>query len=49
MDLSATIVVVVMTAMSLAAIVGLEIYSRKTRPKDVSVDQVDGGANDHPG
>ena len=41
MDLSAIIVVVVLTALSLGAIVGLEIYSRKTNEKDAPADEVD--------
>ena len=39
MDLSAIIVVGVLTAGALAAIVGMEIYSRKAQPKEASADQ----------
>ena len=39
MDLSAIIVVGVLTAGALAAIAGLEIYSRRTQPKEASADQ----------
>jgi hypothetical protein len=48
MELSAIIVVVILTAMSLGAILGLEIYSRKTQPTEASADRADSGSNDHP-
>lgn len=44
MDLSAIIVVVVLTALSLGTIVGLEIYSRKTQPTEPPADQAGSGA-----
>lgn len=44
MDLSAIIVVVVLTALSLGAIVGLEIYSRKTQPTEAPADEACSGA-----
>ena len=45
MDLSAIIVVVVMTALSLGAIVGLEIYSRKNHRKEAPADHTGSGAS----
>lgn len=43
MDLSAIIVVLLLTALSFGAIVWLEIYSRRTQPKELSPDQTGSG------
>lgn len=43
MDLSAIMVVLVLTALSLGAIIWLEIFSRKTRPKELASDQTSTG------
>lgn len=43
MDLGTIIVVLVLTALSLGAIVWLEIYSRRTRPKESFPDQTGSG------
>ena len=44
MDVSAIIVVLVLTALSLAAIVGLEIYSRKASQKEPAADRTNSRA-----
>ena len=49
MDLSAIIVVVGLTAISLGAIVGLEIYSRKSQQKEAPADKGDAGGNAYSG
>jgi hypothetical protein len=43
MDISAIIVVLVLTALSFGAIVWLEIYSRRTQPKESASDQTGSG------
>jgi hypothetical protein len=43
MDLSAIMVVLVLTALSLGAIIWLEIFSRKTQPKELASDQTSTG------
>lgn len=43
MDLSAIMVVLVLTALSLGAIIWLEIFSRKTQPKELTPDQTGSG------
>ena len=44
MDLSAIMVVVVMTALALGAIVGMELYSRKKQGDAEPVDEAGSGA-----
>jgi hypothetical protein len=46
MDVSAVIVVIVMTTLSLAAIVGLEIYSRKSNRKGATSEKATSDVED---
>jgi hypothetical protein len=43
MDISAIIVAIVLGALFLATVVGLEIYSRRTQPKEAPADKAGRG------
>lgn len=47
MDISAIIVVIVLTALSLAAIVWLEIYSRRNHRQETPADRSGSGVKDN--
>ena len=47
MDLGTIIVVIALTALALGAIVGLEIYSRKTQPKQAATGEASSRAEKH--